>query len=160
MNVKKFRLINAIMLYILFALTLLSIFLSEHGTSNITINLHVGIGSLLMLASILHLGIHLPWIRNVFSRSKNSLSLETRRNRRVGLSLIFIGLICATSGWMQLVFPPGIWHRIHAASGFLMIMLLFIHMLLHHSWTVNQIRALFSNKSMPKESASGVKTDL
>ncbi|MCE1254684.1 MAG: hypothetical protein LWX83_14175 [Anaerolineae bacterium] len=144
MTSSKFRLLNALMLSVLFALTLLSIGLSAHGISKQMLYFHMISGSLLMAASMAHLALHLPWIRSMFLRRVKTLSPEARRNRRVDVSLIIIGFACAVSGWLQFLFPAPVWHRMHAAGGFLMIILLVIHLLLHRRWMVNQIRCIFT----------------
>ena len=160
MNKRIFRLIEVIILNISFALTVLALFMNGHNTTPFWSNVHIIAGGLMLMTSLLHLITHASWLRSVLSRPLHSLSRETRRNRNVDFALIFMGLLCGLSGWLQVLTSVEALGHLHAISGFLMILLLFIHMLLHQRWMVNQIRSLFSNGSVHKESVSEMKTDL
>ena len=140
------RFTSAIMLSILFFLTVFSLIGVEHGAASGWTNVHIWAGSLMLVGFAMHLTTKIDWIRAVFSRPSKSLNLQTRRNKRTGLGLFITGCLCTLAGISWLFNPTHHSGHLHAISGTLMIFLMLPHLALHWQWLVSAIRRLFGTK--------------
>ena len=153
MKNKPVRFGRAIVLSILFFITLFSLFGTSDTPGERAFNMpHVVAGSLMLIGSFVHLGTNLDWVKAVFSRPASSLKKRTRQNRRTDLGLFISGLICTLTGVLWLIPGASIdllerWNNLHTMSGLFMIVLLGIHLLLHWNWMVNTARQLCGHPS-------------
>ena len=145
------RLGRAIVLSILFFVTIFSLTGLERNPDSIWTAIHSWTGSLLLIGSTVHLLTNLGWIKTVFSKLDGALAKRARQNRRIDLGLFITGFICAVTAVLRLVDPVAMdsMNRLHAMSGLFMIVFLGIHLLLHWPWLVNTIRQLRASGSHP-----------
>ena len=132
-------------------------------------DLHTWGGVLMIAAAIIHVAIHLPWIRMMTRRIVNSaLGRGTRFSRGAMVNLVVDGLIAvsfvitAVSGIVFLLLPEGgyqgganagwavsplfsrtTWDLIHTWGGVTMIVAALLHFWIHWRWVVNVTRRFF-----------------
>lgn len=154
MKSKPVRFGRAIVLSILFFITIFSLFGGDDGPSSATRNsVHIWAGSLMLIGSAVHLATNLDWIRAVCSRPASGLQKRVRQNRRTNLGLFISGLICTIAGLLWLLLPgatPNLlarWSRLHTLSGIFMIVVMGIHLWLHRDWMVKTARQLRNQQS-------------
>jgi len=148
MKSKPVRFGRAIVLSILFLITIFSLFGGPDGTGWSTQNtIHIMAGLLMLVGSAVHLGTNLDWIKAVFSHPAGSHKKRVRHNQRTDLGLFISGAICTLIGALWLI--PGTnpdmlerWKGLHTMSGLFMIVLMGLHMLLPWHWMVNTARQL------------------
>lgn len=149
MKSKPVRFEPAIMLSILFFLTVFSLFGAHDNPSSGWSHVHGWTGALMLIGSTVHLIKKSNWIKAVFSRPANGLKKRVRQNRRTALGLFISGSICTFSGVLWLLIHEGggfyqiePWSELHTISGIIMIVLLGIHLWLHRGWIINTARHL------------------
>jgi len=81
------RFINAIVLSVLFFLTVFSLIGVEQDAASAWTDIHIWAGGLMLIGAAVHLMTNLDWVRAVFLRPSKSLNLQTRRNKRTDLVL-------------------------------------------------------------------------
>lgn len=158
MKSKMVRFGRAIVLSVLFFLSIFSL-LGGHGNPASGWNTaHIWSGGLLLIGSAVHLGTNLDWVRAVFSRPASTLKKNALRNYRTDLGLMISGMICSLTGllWLLLsVAGPALlrrWNGLHTLSGIFMIGLLGIHLGLHWNWMVKTARQLrTAERSVPEK---------
>jgi cytochrome b subunit of formate dehydrogenase len=132
-------------------------------------DLHTWAGVLMIGAAIIHVAIHLPWIRMMTRRIVNSaLGRGTRFSRGAMVNLVVDGLIAvsfvitAVSGIVFLFLPEGgyqgganagwavapllsrtAWDLIHTWGGVTMIVAALVHFWIHWRWVVNVTKRFF-----------------
>ncbi|HNT26215.1 MAG TPA: hypothetical protein PKM21_17745 [Anaerolineales bacterium] len=142
MKSKTVQFFRSMILSALFVVSTFSLIgVESHPDSGWTA-IHVVTGSLLVLGSAVHLMSNRAWVKAVNRRPVGSLSRGVRRLWHTNLGLLIAGAICALTGVLWLVSPALQLNRLHTLSGLLMIVLLFIHLILHFRWLVNTIRQL------------------
>ncbi|MFZ6031443.1 MAG: hypothetical protein ACOYYS_27340 [Chloroflexota bacterium] len=147
MKSKTVRFGRAMVLSILFLLTVLSL-PAGHGSAASGWNLvHCWAGALLLIGSAVHLGAHRDWVRAAFSRPAASLQPQARTNRRVDFGLLLAGAFCAASGALH---AQAFWSRLHTLSGIVMIVLVAMHLWLHRQWMANAAQQMRTNRT-PQE---------
>lgn len=144
MNNQMPRLVRAIVLSILFFVTLFSLAGSERGANPAWVSVHSWAGGLMLLGSVGHLVSQRKWIRAVFSRPAKELARRVRRNRNTDLGLAISGAICAVTALVWVLVPAAreSLDRPHTMSGLVMVLLIGVHLLLHWRWLVNTLRKL------------------
>jgi hypothetical protein len=130
--------------------------------------LHTWAGSVMVLASVLHIALHYRWFintaRNLFRRSTQE---RTKRSFRyyflmVINILIAVGFLTGgLSSFYYLVFPgegaalptfiltAEVWDFLHTYGGLLMIGASLVHFLLHWRWILKTAVRVFSRKAVP-----------
>jgi hypothetical protein len=151
MKSKRFRLILSMLIGILFAVTIASLFGIERNTSSVWRSAHMGAGALTLAGSFLHLAVNRVWIRTVFSKPAKSLPRDVRRNRDIDLGMIVSGLVVGITGFIYALNPQLIGlERLHTLGGLIFIVLTLAHMLLHGKWMRAAMRQMSGAKTREK----------
>lgn len=142
MKSKTVQFFRSMFLSALFVVSTFSLIGVERSPDSGWTAVHVVAGSLLVLGSAVHLLSNRAWVKAVCHRPVGTLSRGVRRLWHTNLGLLIAGVICALTGVLWLVSPILRLNRLHTLSGLLMIVVLFIHLILHFRWLVNTIRQL------------------
>ena len=142
MKSKTIRFGRAIVLSIFLFTTIFSLPGMEHDLNSIWRGIHIGAGSLLLIASTVHLITNLKWLKSVLSHPGGTLPRRLRLNRTVDLGLVISGAICILTSVHWLIDPRSPVNHLHGINGFVFIVLLGTHMLLHWNWMVNTARQM------------------
>lgn len=147
MNHKTVKFGRAMILSVLFFVSIFSLALAEDGASSTWNTVHVWSGALMLAGAGVHLMNNMRWVKAVFSRPARQLQRRVRRLRHTNLILFISGGLCTLAGIIWLL--PGLspaslqsWAGLHRLSGMLMILALGIHLLLHWGWLVATVRQL------------------
>ena len=148
MNNRTIKLGRAMILSLLFTLSVFTLPLGRRGVPSIYNTIHIWSGFLLLFGAAVHLIKNRHWVKTVlFSRKAGTIKRRLRRLRRTNLGLLISGGLCATAGILWLM--PGLSSKLlarsaslHRLAGIIMIALMVIHMALHWGWLVKSFQQL------------------
>jgi hypothetical protein len=164
MNKKKLNFWLDVILLVLFAATVLTLFGRDRGTfDQPQVVIHCVAGTLMLLGSAVHIAWHWDWIRTFDVHPSGKMAKQVRSRRGIDIWLLVVAAPCGATGLVTWLMQAGIlsasalslrtWAGLHNLTGMATLLIMLVHLVQHRKWVAYAARHILkigASKPLPK----------